>query len=286
MQESLFILGQKMAPQHLISRAAGRIANSRNPNIRDRFIRWFIERYGVDMSEAAEPDPLKYDSFNDFFTRALKPGARPFDSTPEALTCPADGAISQIGQIEQGRIFQAKGQEFTLSQLLGEPESDLHAFDQGHFATIYLSPRDYHRVHMPVTGTLEKMTFIPGQLFSVNPVTAERVPALFARNERVVAWFKTDVGPVAMVLVGAMIVASIATVWDGVVAPGGQQVQRSEYHGNEAITLEKGDEMGRFLLGSTVILITPKHTTRWQPQYRAGSQVRMGETLGAILPPV
>jgi len=282
MRESLFVLSQHLAPQHLISRTAGALASSTNPAVKDRFIPWFIRRYGVDMNEALEPDPKAYSCFNDFFTRALKPGARPFDDSEEALLCPADGAISQIGQIEQGRIFQAKGQDYSLEQLLGEPAADLHAFDQGHFATIYLSPKDYHRVHMPITGTLERMTFIPGKLFSVNPVTAERVPALFARNERVVAWFRTPVGPVAMVLVGAMIVASIGTVWSGTVAPAGNKLFTTNYSGDDAITLKRGDEMGRFMLGSTVVMVMPKQSVTWNERFRSGSAVRMGETLGTI----
>ncbi|MDX1588177.1 MAG: archaetidylserine decarboxylase [Oleiphilaceae bacterium] len=284
MRESLFILAQKLAPQHLLSRAAALLAESRVPAVKNTFIRWFVRRYGVDMSQAVEPDPTRYGSFNEFFTRALKPGMRPMDQDPGAILCPADGAISQIGAIHQGRVFQAKGQDFCLSQLLAEPEKDLHAFDQGRFATVYLSPKDYHRVHMPISGTLTRMTFVPGDLFSVNPLTARRVPGLFARNERVVAWFDTDIGPVAVVLVGAMIVASIATTWAGTVAPGGKKIQVTDYPPGQAPRIERGEEMGCFMLGSTVILVLPRNSVQWQDHYRSETAVSMGETLGWVGP--
>lgn len=282
MRESLFILAQKLAPQHLLSRAAGLVANSRWPLLKNAFIGWFIRRYQVDMSEAAEPDPRTYATFNDFFTRALKLGVRPVDSDPGALLCPADGAISQIGGIHNGAILQAKGQDYSLSQLLAEPAADLHAFDQGQFVTVYLSPRDYHRVHMPLAGTLTRTTFVPGDLFSVNPVTAQRVPGLFARNERLVTWFDTEVGPVALVLVGAMVVASMATVWSGTVAPGGKKILVTDFNGEQAPRLERGAEMGRFMLGSTAILVLPKGAGEWLENYRSGTAVRMGETLGQL----
>lgn len=286
MMDSLFVLGQHLAPQHLISRGAGLIANSTNPRIRDPFIHWFIRRYGVDMSEAQEPDPAAYRSFNQFFTRALKPGARPLEGDESTLVSPADGAISQLGSIRRGRIFQAKGQSFTLSELTAEPDRELAEFEGGAFNTIYLSPRDYHRVHMPVTGTLERMTFIPGRLFSVNPVTAERVPRLFARNERVVAWFRTEYGPMAVVLVGAMIVASIETVWAGPVAPSGNRLTRQDYpvKGDGAVTLSRGEEMGRFALGSTVVVALPRGRVEWDTNLDAATPLSLGQSLGQLSP--
>lgn len=285
MQESLFILAQKLAPQHLLSRAAGLVANSRVPAVKNTFIRWFIMRYGVDMSQALEPDPTQYPSFNEFFTRALKPGMRPFDPDPKTLLCPADGAVSQIGAIHQGSVLQAKGQHYSLSDLLAEPEAELHAFDQGRFVTVYLSPKDYHRVHMPLSGTLTRMTFVPGDLFSVNPLTARRVPGLFARNERVVCWFETGIGPVAVVLVGAMIVASIATAWSGTVAPspGGRRIQVTDYGPGEGPRLERGEEMGRFMLGSTAIVVLPKGRAEWNDDLRSETAVSMGQTLGQLV---
>ena len=284
MMDSLFVLGQHLAPQHLISRTAGLVANSANPRIRDPFIRWFIQRYGVDMSEAQEPDPAGYQSFNHFFTRALKPGARPLEGDNGTLISPADGAISQLGEIRRGRVFQAKGQSFSLSELTAEPDRTLADFQGGAFATVYLSPKDYHRVHMPLAGTLERMTFIPGRLFSVNPVTAERVPRLFARNERIVAWFRTEYGPVAVVLVGAMVVASIETVWAGRVAPAGNRKARYEYPvtGDRALSLARGAEMGRFALGSTVIVALPRGSVEWDAELGAASPLRMGQKLGQL----
>ncbi len=284
MMDSLFVLGQHLAPQHLISRTAGRVANSTNPRIRDPFIRWFIQRYGVDMSEAQEPDPATYQSFNHFFTRALKADARPLEGNDSTLISPADGAISQLGEIRRGRIFQAKGQSFSLSELTAEPDHRLSEFQGGAFTTIYLSPKDYHRVHMPLAGTLERMTFIPGRLFSVNPVTVERVPRLFARNERIVAWFRTEYGPVAVILVGAMIVASIETVWAGRVAPAGNRKTRHDYPitGDKALSLGRGDEMGRFALGSTVIIALPRGSVEWEAQLGAARPVRMGQKLGQL----
>ena len=219
MNDKLFIRLQHLIPQHGLSRAAGWLASTDNALVKNTFIKWFVKRYKVDMSLAAEENPLAYACFNDFFTRALKPGARPIDSAADSIVCPADGAISQLGNIVDGRIFQAKGQDYTTLELLGGDEALAAEFARGTFATVYLSPRDYHRVHMPYGGKLRSMVSIPGELFSVNTVTAENVPRLFARNERAVAIFDTDIGPMAVVLVGAMIVAGIETVWDGQIAP-------------------------------------------------------------------
>ncbi|MCS5560771.1 MAG: archaetidylserine decarboxylase, partial [Marinobacter nauticus] len=258
MLDKLFVLSQYVTPQLAVSRLAGRLADSEStPALKNRVIKWFIGRYGVNMSEAAEPDFTAYPTFNAFFTRALKPGARTIDPAPETLTSPVDGAISQIGQISTDRVFQAKGQSFSLTELLGGDDERAEPFREGEFATIYLSPKDYHRIHMPMAGTLKEMVYVPGKLFSVNPVTAENVPNLFARNERVACLFDTEAGPMAMVLVGAMIVGSVETTWAGVVAPNSGKVMQWQYHGDDAVTFEKGQEMGRFRLGSTVVLVMP-----------------------------
>ncbi|PAV26460.1 phosphatidylserine decarboxylase [Tamilnaduibacter salinus] len=281
MQDKLFVMGQHLAPQRALSRMAGRLADNPNlPGLKNRMIQWFIHRYGVDMNEALEPDPAAYNSFNDFFTRALKPGLRPVDPDTTVLTSPVDGAVSQLGTVEDGRVFQAKGQWFSLPELLGAPDDEGAVFRNGAFATLYLAPHDYHRIHMPLSGRLTAMTHIPGQLFSVNPVTARHVPNLFARNERVVAQFDTDWGPMALILVGAMIVGSVETTWSGVVAPGARNVTHASYDRNEAPVFDKGDEMGRFRLGSTVILLLPESTVDWEPSLGEESIVRMGQPMG------
>lgn len=281
MNEKLFAALQYITPQHRLSRAAGWLANHRAPGIKNRFIEWFIKRYGVDMSEAAEEDPRAYACFNDFFTRALKPGVRPVAPESEAVVCPADGVISQLGNVSEGRIFQAKGQLYTTKELLGGDESLAREFDDGAFATIYLAPKDYHRVHIPYAGQLRTTVAIPGDLFSVNNATANQVPRLFSRNERLVAIFDTDVGPMAVVLVGAMIVAGIETVWGGEAAPIGRKIQTLDYRpGQGAIALEKGAEMGHFKLGSTVVVLFAKDRAQWDTDYTAGSRTRMGEKLG------
>lgn len=280
MNDALFIALQRITPQHLLSRLVGYLAASETPFIKSLFIEKFANHYGVNMAEALEPDLNRYSSFNDFFTRALKPDARPLDLAEDAFLCPADGAISQIGTIKDGRIFQAKGQWFSCEELLGSDE-DAKPFKDGKFATVYLSPKDYHRVHMPFTGTLTSMRFIPGKLFSVNQVTAREVPRLFARNERLVCLFDTNFGPMAVVLVGAMIVASIETVWAGRVAPIAPRVTTQAYP-QTAPELQKGDEMGRFLLGSTAIILTPQNTVHWLEEFKEGSAVRMGQRLGKV----
>lgn len=279
MNDKLFIRLQHMVPQHALSRFVGRIANCTNPLVKNTFIKWFVKRYQVDMSLAAQEDPLAYANFNDFFTRALKPGIRPIAAEPSAIVSPADGAISQLGKIVNGRVFQAKGQDFCVEELLGGDRELAEQFADGDFATVYLSPKDYHRVHMPYTGKLVKMISIPGDLFSVNTVTASNVPRLFARNERVAAIFETDIGPMAVVLVGAMIVAGIETVWQGQLAPmGGRDVETSLYP-YQNIVLNKGDEMGRFKLGSTAIVLFAKDKIRWEPQYQEATPTRMGVTI-------
>ncbi|MGL4474585.1 MAG: archaetidylserine decarboxylase [Shewanella sp.] len=249
---------QYLLPKHLVSRLVGKFAAAQAGSMTTAAISWFIKQYKIDMSEAEREAPEAYSTFNDFFTRALKPGLRPIDSNAKVLVHPVDGTVSQFGEINDGRIFQAKGHDYTSLALLGNNAKDAHRFKGGDFATIYLAPSDYHRIHMPITGTLSKMTFVPGDLFSVNPLTAQNVPGLFARNERVVAIFETEHGPLAMVLVGATIVASIETVWAGTITPpGGKEIVSWDYPttGPDAITLQKGDEMGRFKLGSTVVML-------------------------------
>lgn len=279
MNDKLFIKLQHWVPQHALSRFVGKIANSNNGLIKNTFIKWFIKRYQVDMSLAAEENPQSYACFNDFFTRALKPGIRPICNEPIAIVCPADGAISQLGKIVDGRIFQAKGQDYTVEELLGGDAALAQEFAEGDFATVYLSPKDYHRVHMPYGGKLRTMVSIPGDLFSVNTVTAEQVPRLFSRNERVAAIFDTDIGPMAVVLVGAMIVAGIETVWDGDLAPmGSREIEVSNYP-YQNIVLDKGAEMGRFKLGSTAILLFAKDKIKWGQQFAAGTTTRVGVKL-------
>lgn len=279
-----FIWLQHLAPQHILSRLAGSLASSRIPWLRDMLIRRFIRAYDVDMDQAERP-PSDYSCFNDFFTRALKPGARPLADGREHILCPADGAISQLGRIEDGRILQAKGQSYSAAELLGGDAALAARFDGGHFITIYLSPSDYHRVHMPAAGKLRETTYIPGDLFSVNTATAAAVPRLFARNERLACIFDTARGTAASVMVGAMIVASIETVWSGLVKPHGRQVIRTAYPEDTAPQLEAGEEMGRFLLGSTVILLFEPGKIEWLDGLKPLDTIRMGQALARKIVP-
>lgn len=276
-RQEIFAKIQYPLPQHAISRLVGKLANCRNPWAKDLFIRRFIHTYGVDMQQAHEPDPSAYACFNDFFTRALKSDARPIG---EGLVSPADGNLSRFGGIHHGFLAQAKGQNYSLNALLGGDPARADAFENGSFATVYLSPKDYHRVHMPLTGTLREMTYVPGRLFSVNQATANYVPGLFARNERLVCIFDTQHGPLAMVLVGAMIVAAIETTWAGQITPLNGQVQTTRFT-DAPIVIEKGQEMGRFKLGSTVVMCMGQKTAfgDFDPQ---GNPISMGQTLGAF----
>lgn len=276
----LFIIAQYLLPQHLLSRLVGRLAASRTPWVKNTFIEWFIKRYGVNMSEAIEPDPRAYGCFNDFFTRALRDGARPLDPDPRAVLCPTDGVISQLGPVTHGAILQAKGHSYTTLELLGGDGRLAEQFADGTFATMYLSPKDYHRIHMPVAGRLTGTLYVPGQLFSVNQRTADNVPNLFARNERLICLFDTPHGPLAMVLVGAMIVAGIETVWGGQVAPPPRTPTWRSYEPTAPIELARGAEMGRFMLGSTVILLFGRDVVQWQATLGPLSPVCMGERLG------
>mgnify|MGYP001042886137 CR=1 FL=1 len=265
-------------PHRLLSSLARRLAYSTNRSLKQWLIDTVTRRFGVDLSEAAEPDPTAYPSFNAFFTRALKPGARTPDPDPRALLMPADGHISQCGPIVDGRIFQAKGQSFTAAELLGS-EADAAPFRDGSFATVYLSPRDYHRVHMPWTGTLRETVHVPGRLFSVGTDAVASVPRLFARNERLVCHFDTDFGPMVQVMVGALLVSGVETMWGGVEIPAyGDAITRKDYRGR-GITLERFAEMARFNYGSTVIVLLPKGAATLDPALHAESPVRLGERL-------
>ena len=277
MKDKLFITSQYLLPHHAVSRLVGKLAASETSWLKNLLIRNFMRQFDIQLDEAERPYYQQYNSFNDFFTRALKEGARPLDKAEGCIPSPVDGAVSQLGTIEQGQIFQAKGQSFSLTELLGGDRERAKPFMGGEFATLYLSPRDYHRVHMPVTGTLREMVYVPGALFSVNQTTAENVPGLFARNERLVAIFDTDSGPVAMVLVGAMIVAAIETVWAGRITPLKREVRVTNYQNPDPIHLNVGEEMGRFLLGSTVVLCFPPDTIQWDDNLTSGSEVRMGK---------
>ncbi|MGH1486491.1 MAG: archaetidylserine decarboxylase [Cellvibrionaceae bacterium] len=283
MKTALFIIIQYIVPQKLLSKLAGALAECKASWIKDRLIRGFIKRYNVDMSIAADANPSSYKHFNDFFTRPLAEGQRPITQDANSIACPADGCISQLGKINHGRIFQAKGQEYSLLELVGGDKKWSEAFKEGHFATVYLSPKDYHRVHIPLTGTLQSMVHIPGDLFSVNESTAEHVPRLFSRNERVACFFSTEAGPMAVILVGAMIVASIETPWAGLVTPIKKQIRTWNYGSSDAPhTFEKGDEIGRFKLGSTAIVLLGKDVASWEAELSAQSPVRMGEKIGSL----
>jgi phosphatidylserine decarboxylase len=273
----LAVLPQYLLPKLALTRAFGAFASSEAGALTTAAINAFIRRYGVNMAEAADPAVASYRSFNQFFTRALKPGARPLAAA--AWTCPVDGSISQFGAIERDRILQAKGRRYTTTALLGGDATLAAPYIDGLFATLYLSPRDYHRVHMPADGRLRRMIHVPGELFSVNPTTARTVPGLFARNERVVCVFEGPHGPFVMVLVGATIVGSMATVWHGVVNPPRPgAVRQWHYHGDD-VALRQGDEMGRFLLGSTVVLLLPRGPWRFNPAWAPGGAIRVGEAM-------
>ena len=268
-------------PHRLLSSLARRLAYSTNPAVKQRVIDTVIARFGVDMNEAAEPDPTAYPSFNAFFTRALRAGARMPDPDPRALLMPADGHISQCGRIEQGRIFQAKGQSFTVEELLGDAASAA-VYADGLFSTIYLSPRDYHRVHMPCDGRLLETVHVPGRLFSVGTDAVASVPRLFARNERLVCHFDTDFGPMVSVMVGALLVSGVETVWSGEEIPAyGTAITRKDYRG-KGITLERFAEMARFNYGSTVIVLLPPGVATLSPELRAESPVRLGQRLATL----
>ena len=279
MSDRLKVWLQYALPKRHLTSLAGRVAGARGGAATTRLIRWFAGRYGVDMNEAENADLGSYGSFNDFFTRPLKAGARPLADAD--FVCPVDGAISQFGAIDDHHILQAKGHRFTVTALIGGDEALAAQFRHGSFANLYLSPRDYHRLHMPCDGRLSRMIYVPGALFSVNPVTARGVPGLFARNERVVCVFDSaEHGPFVMVLVGATIVGSMATVWHGVVNPKRTgRVSEWTYPDGEVV-LRKGEEMGRFLLGSTIVMLFGRGTIAFNQDWAPERSVRLGEAMG------
>ena len=276
LKKQIFIQAQRVVPQHQLSRVVGKLPASEHPVLKNAVITAFKAQYDIDMSLAEQSNALKYKSFNEFFTRSLKQGVREIDSNPNSIVSPADGAISQLGKIENGAVFQAKGQQFTVENLIADPQL-AEPFKNGQFATVYLSPRDYHRVHMPFAGTLTETLYVPGELFSVNQTTAENIPGLFARNERMVCLFDTELGRMAVVLVGAMIVAGIETVATGKVKPSG----RLELNQHQ-LFLEKGAELGRFYLGSTAIVLFEENKMQWDAEFKANSVVEMGKKLGFL----
>lgn len=279
MSDQTAVWPQYLYPKQAMTALAGALARRPLGAFTQHNIRRFVQRYNVNMNEAAEPDVARYATFNDFFTRALKPGARPLADAP--FLCPVDGAISQFGAIEADQIFQAKGHRYSTTALLGGRSDRALPYQDGAFATLYLSPRDYHRIHMPCDGKLVRMVHVPGDLFSVNPTTARGVPGLFARNERVVCEFEGAHGPFVMVLVGATIVGSMATVWHGVVNPPRPgHLREWNYEGDAAVELRRGQEMGRFLLGSTVVLLFPPKVLRFNAAWAPGGPIRMGEAMG------
>ena len=277
MSERLAVALQYALPKRLLTQLAGKLAGLEGGKVTTAVIRWFAKRYGVNMAEAANPDPASYASFNEFFTRPLREGVRPIAEAD--FVCPVDGAISQFGPIEFDQVFQAKGHFYSTTALVGGDRALAARFENGDFATIYLSPRDYHRIHMPCAGRLTQMIHVPGELFSVNPATARGVPGLFARNERVVCVFEGEFGPFVMVLVGATIVGSMATVWHGVVNPPRRPDIVKRGYAEGEVVLEKGAEMGRFLLGSTVVMLFPQDVLRFGSDWAPGGPVRMGEPM-------
>ncbi|SEO07294.1 phosphatidylserine decarboxylase [Duganella sp. CF517] len=278
--DRLAVLPQYLLPKGALTNFAGRVAGAKGGAMTTRLIRWFVGKYNVNMDEALNPDIASYASFNEFFTRALRPDARPLANAD--FICPVDGRISQFGAIDDDQIFQAKGHKFSTTALVGGDAALAAKFQHGSFANLYLSPRDYHRIHMPCDGRLTRMIYIPGELFSVNPTTARGIPGLFARNERVVCVFDTANGPFVMTLVGATIVGSMATVWHGVVnPPRAPQICEWKYD-DQNIVLKKGDELGRFLLGSTVVMLFPKDTMSFNPAWQPAGPVKLGEMMANL----
>lgn len=277
----MFIIFQKLLPKHFLSRCLGKLAHGRCSIFKNIAILVFIKYFGVDLSESEITDIKQFSSFNEFFIRQLKPGIRPLPSGIHAVACPADGRISELGKIAGGQLLQAKGHYYELSELLGGDPPLAETFADGHFATIYLAPRDYHRVHMPVSGKLQQMIYVPGQLFSVNQQTVKEVPRVFSRNERVICIFETAFGPMAMILVGALLIGSVVTKWEGQVMPRrSRKIFRKKYF--ESIVLKRGEEMGYFQWGSTVIVLFAKDAVAWS-DLRAEVNVQMGQTIGKAL---
>ncbi len=278
MSKKFAVCLQYWLPKHLITMLAGKLANKQAGALTTVIIEWFIKRYQVNMAEAEQSNPSAYTTFNEFFTRPLKSDVRPLAQAD--YICPVDGAISQFGDIEKDQIFQAKGHQYSTLAMLAGNQSLANQFEHGHFATLYLSPKDYHRIHMPCHGHLLSMTYVPGDLFSVNPTTAEGVPGLFARNERVICEFEGDIGKFVMILVGATIVGSMATVWHGVVNPPRSKNIKTWSYAQQNIHLQQGEEMGRFLLGSTVVMLFPNNTIKFNDHWQASKPINLGEMMG------
>lgn len=276
------VIPQYILPQHALSKLMSKFTHSKNKALKSYMINKVIKLYGVNMAEALPDNPERYESFNDFFTRSLRPLARSIASGEKDIVSPADGAVSQVGKIKETKIFQAKGKLFSTVDLLGGVVERAIPFMDGEFATIYLSPKDYHRLHMPLTGTLKEMVHVPGKLFSVNAATTRSVSGLFAKNERVVCLFDTAAGPMALVLVGAIFVSSIETVWHGVVTPPSAKIITTWNYGNKSIVLKKGEEMGRFNMGSTIIVLFGKGKMQWDSVLQADELVKMGSKIGKI----
>jgi phosphatidylserine decarboxylase len=282
--QRLYVALQYVLPHHLVSWLVYQATRWRWRPWKNLLIRTISTRFQIDLSEALDANPDSYLHFNEFFTRRLKPDARPLAEDPHALVCPADGVVSQVGPIEDGRIFQAKGQSFTTLELLGGDQQLAQKFKNGQFATIYLSPRDYHRVHMPLAGRLLRDIYIPGRLFSVAPLTVSKIPRLFARNERVACLFKSRAGDFVQILVGAINVSAMETVWEGEI-PSSRRIRHNNYAGDsETIDLERGVEMGRFNMGSTVIVLFPQGAMSWNKDFVAGKAVQMGQEIGSLNP--
>jgi len=278
----LFIALQHIIPQHLLSKMMWKLTRCEYKWFLKLILPLFIRQFKVNMDEAKNPDWKSYSSFNNFFTRELKEDAREICADEKAIASPVDGAVSQLGEINKDLIFQAKGHAYSLTQLLGDREDLGEIFKDGQFNTIYLSPKDYHRIHMPIDGTLKEMIHVPGELFSVSPTTVENVPALFARNERVICLFETPAGPMTMVLVGAIFVGSIETVWHGEVTPPTRKDIRNWKYDDKEISYVKGQEMGRFNMGSTVILLHVNKKMEWDKELKAEDTVQLGEAIGKI----
>lgn len=276
--DTLLTHAQALLPQHALSRFAGRLANSTRPWLKDKLIHYFLGKYDINLAEAEKSDPKAYVSFNDFFTRALKPGTRHLSDNPKAIASPADGCFAELGRINDTQLIQAKGMVYSLASLFANDPAADH-FKQGQFATIYLAPHDYHRVHMPFSGRLIKTIYIPGRLFSVNRMTTDLIPNLYARNERLICLFETAAGPMAVILVGAMIVGSMQTVWMNTpIRAKHTQVDTP----STPITLNKGDELGRFSLGSTVLVLFPEGSSHWDSTLCPGSKVQVLESIGEV----
>jgi len=286
MKDALFVLIQHLIPHHLLSRLMWKATRSRNKLWKTWLTGFIINRFNINVAEAENSDLTGYANFNEFFTRKLRADVRPLAKTDGAIVSPADGVVSQAGKISQGRIIQAKGKDYGLTELLGGDSSLANQFQGGQFSTIYLSPRDYHRLHMPLKGKLTRMIHVPGRLFSVNATTVAAVPGLFARNERVVALFETEAGPMALILVGAIFVSSIETVWHGeVTPPSSTHIRHWDYQDEEhPIELEKGEEMGRFNMGSTIIILFAPNKTHWNKNFHSDAVARVGEEIGKTLP--